>query len=177
MRITAATVIALSVFLVASSQLAASGANDSLVIMVRHAEKAKDDPRDPTLSEQGQQRAQALSDTLSDSLPVAVFASPYRRTQLTAAPIAALANVKVTIIPIEGDAKQYAIDVAAAIAKVSEPGPILVVGHSNTIPPLIAALGGSEPNIGETDYDNLFMLRHPGGDRVDLIHAHYGLAD
>lgn len=177
MRIIAATIITAVFTLVAGFPLLASDASSSLVIMVRHAEKAKDDPRDPTLSDAGLVRAQALAETLSDSLPVAVFASPYRRTQLTAAPSAALAGVEVTIVPIEGDAKQYAIDVAAAIAMVDKPGPILVVGHSNTIPPLIAVLGGSEPSIGETDYDNLFILSRPDGDRVDLIQAHYGLAD
>jgi hypothetical protein len=38
-------------------------------------------------------------------------------------------------------------------------GNALVVGHSNTIPDLVKALGIAEPVlIGDNDYDNLFIV-------------------
>jgi hypothetical protein len=48
----------------------------------------------------------------------------------------------------------------------------LVVGHSNTIPEVIAGLGITVPiQIGENDYDNLFLVvRAP---TPHLIRLHY----
>jgi len=37
---------------------------DTMIIVVRHAEKATDDPKDPSLSEQGNARANALAAVL-----------------------------------------------------------------------------------------------------------------
>jgi broad specificity phosphatase PhoE len=64
-------------------------------------------------------------------------------------------------------------DSAALIAKLRAlNGNALVVGHGDTIPNLIKALGVSEPiNIAENDYDNLFVLvLH---EKPQLIRLHY----
>ena len=54
---------------------------------------------------------------------------------------------------------------------------VLVVGHSNTIPAIIAALGGPRvPDICESVYANLFMLV-PGAGEVRLVRSRYGAAD
>ena len=51
-------------------------------------------------------------------------------------------------------------------------GNSLVVGHGNTIPDLIKALGISEPiNIAESDYDNLFAVVL--AEKPQLIRLHY----
>jgi len=51
-------------------------------------------------------------------------------------------------------------------------GNALVVGHGNTIPDLVKALGISEPiNIGENDYDNLFEIVLE--EKPKLIRLHY----
>ena len=176
MRTIAITIIALCICACATTVTHADESAARIVIMVRHAEKADDDPKDPTLSHVGQQRALDLAHALSNSPPTAIFVSPYRRTQLTAAPAAEQFGIAPTVVPIEGDAEQYALDVAAAIAQVDATGTVLVVGHSNTIPPLIGALGGHEPTIGEKDYKDLFILHQPGP-KAQLIHARYGSND
>jgi len=155
----------------------AGGLSQPLIYFVRHAEKAGDDPKDPSLSAAGEQRARDLATALVDAPPIAIFVSPYKRTQLTAAPIASAVGVEPTIVPINGDAQQYAQDVANAIEVLAQDGPILVVGHGNTIPPLIAAFGARAPEIGEQDYDRLFILRRWPDARVDLIQARYGAPD
>src|SRR5690606_33647422 len=53
---------------------------------------------------------------------------------------------------------------------------VLVVGHSNTIPDVIAALGGpAMPELCESQYDDLFvLLLGGGGEGAALIRARYG---
>jgi hypothetical protein len=55
---------------------------------------------------------------------------------------------------------------------------VLVVGHSTTVPKIIAALGG--PALGEicgSAYSNLFTLVVPRTGAARLAHGHYGAAD
>ena len=57
-------------------------------ILVRHAEKSKDDPRDPSLSEEGIKRAESLNAMLKQADIAALYSSPYKRTRSTVQPIA-----------------------------------------------------------------------------------------
>ncbi|RYZ72864.1 MAG: hypothetical protein EOP91_06990, partial [Lysobacteraceae bacterium] len=66
-------------------------------VVVRHAEKAGDDPRDPSLSEAGQARAQALARLLADEPLTAAHATGYRRTQQTAQPAADAHSLRLTL--------------------------------------------------------------------------------
>jgi len=45
------------------------------------------------------------------------------------------------------------------IAKIREHAEdtVFVVGHSNTVPAIIKALGGPDVTIGDNEYDNLFI--------------------
>ena len=70
------------------------------VFLVRHAEKSKDDPRDPSLSAAGQQRARRLAELLAQEKITHLFSTPLKRTQETLAP---LARAKVPIFHIHGD--------------------------------------------------------------------------
>ncbi len=173
LRVTIVLLAVLAVLLAASPGRA-DPLSQPLIIMVRHAEKAADDDRDPSLSESGLQRAEDLAAALADSPPAAILVSPYRRTRLTAEPVARAAGVEPAVVPIEGDIAQYAQDVASAIEALDASGPVLVVGHSNTIPALIGAFGAREPEIAEDDYDHLYILRRWGDARVDLIQTRYG---
>ena len=136
----------------------------STIFIVRHAEKA-DATKDPDLSEAGRVRAEALAKMLQDANITAIYATEFKRTQQTAAPLAKALGITVTTLPAENS--------AALIAKLrSSNGNALVVGHGNTIADLIKALGISEPiNIAENDYDNLFgvvLVEKP-----QLIRLHY----
>ena len=52
---------------------------------------------------------------------------------------------------------------------------VLVVGHSNTLPPLIEALGVPRaPELTESDYDDLFVVERPAEGPARLLHLHYG---
>jgi broad specificity phosphatase PhoE len=103
-------------------------------VVVRHAEKAQDDPRDP--SPAGRARAERLAGMLADAPLAAVYATPFRRTRATAQPAARLHGLTVTTY----DAAQPAAALAARLRASHARGTVLVVGHSNTAPALAAAL-------------------------------------
>ncbi len=134
--------------------LARLAAAEPTVLLVRHAEKAEggSDPKDPALSDVGQTRVEHLRDMLRDAGITAIYATEFTRTQLTAQPIAAATNIPVTIVPAK--------DTAALVAQLKElRGTALVVGHSNTLPEIIKALGIERPvTISEADYDNIFAF-------------------
>lgn len=93
---------------------------------------------DPDLTEEGQRQARMLADLLADEPPATIFVSTTRRAQQTAAPLAE----KLGITPRLYDPR----DTPALIAEVlKEPPPVLIVGHSNTVPDIVAALGGRRP--------------------------------
>ncbi|GAB6195676.1 phosphoglycerate mutase family protein [Lysobacter xanthus] len=107
-------------------------------VLVRHAEKATDDPRDPNLTDAGRARAETLARRLQSARLVAVYASDTRRAQQTAAPSARAHDLPITTY----DAAQPAPAFAAALRRSHASGTVLVVGHSNTIPAIASALCG-----------------------------------
>lgn len=142
------------------------------VIVVRHAEKI-DDSTDPALSEAGNARAQALADALSDAGVTAIITTQYARTRGTAAPLGERSGVVPEVVAASGHS--HVDDVVARVRELT-PGTIVVVGHSNTVPAIIRALGG--PDVGEiadSAYDDLFVLRL-GEDGARLIRTRYGAA-
>jgi broad specificity phosphatase PhoE len=136
----------------------------STIFVVRHAEKA-DATKDPDLSEPGRARAEALAKVLRDAKIAAIYVTEFKRTQETAAPLAKALGITVTVSPAQ--------DSAALIAKLrASTGNALVVGHGDTIPNLMEALGISEPiNIADNDYDNLSVVVL--GEKPQLIRLHY----
>jgi broad specificity phosphatase PhoE len=138
------------------------------IYLVRHAERAAISGRVPTdtgLSREGEARAQALASLLKDAGITAIYTSEYRRTQETAAPLAKSLGIRPEVIPAD--------DQRSLVAKLrGSTGNVLVVGHSNTLPALLSALGiNTRITIGEGDYDNLFEVKlRP---KPELIQRHY----
>ena len=141
-----------------------SSFSQSTVFIVRHAEKA-DNSKDAELSEAGRARAEALANMLKDSKISVIYTTEFKRTQQTASPLAKALGLTVTTLPSENQ--------AALVAKLrTSTGNSLVVGHGNTIPDVIKALGIPEPvNIPDSDYDNLFVVVL--GEKPYLIRLHY----
>ena len=146
------------------------------VILVRHAEKADDHATDPVLSPAGIARAEVLAATLKDAGVSAIITTPLKRTILTAQPLAKARGITPQVMPIARDGvAQHVQAVVAAIRKFGAGDVVLVVGHSNTVPAIIAALGGpAMPVICESDYANLFVLTADVAGGVRLIRAKYG---
>jgi broad specificity phosphatase PhoE len=105
-------------------------------VLVRHAEKATDDPKDPSLSDIGRARAARLAASFTGVPVVAVYATGYRRTQATAQPTAEAHGLPVRTYDAGVPADAFAAELRAAHVA----GTVLVVGHSNTVPAIASAL-------------------------------------
>lgn len=130
------------------------------VVVVRHAEKATDDPRDPSLSPAGEARARALAATLVDAGLDRAIATQFRRTRDTAAPAAEAAGIEVEVRPVDAaNAEHYGSDLATDLRALPPGSTVLVVGHSNTVPAMVQALSGqpAEP-MPETEYDRYTVV-------------------
>ena len=169
MKVTRLALITALTVLAASAQAA-----PSLVILVRHAEKAAEPKDDPVLSPAGEQRAQQLADVLADAKVSAIITTQYRRTQLTAAPTAKRFGITPTVIAARREAPDAHVpEVIAAIKAQS--GVVLVVGHSNSVPEMVAGLSHTTPKeICERCYSDLFLVSPQIGGGA-LVQSHYGV--
>ena len=150
--------------------LAANAAPVTTVILVRHAQRASAE-KDPPLAAEGEARAQALARVLRNSGLTAIYTTTYLRTKQTAAPTAEL--LKVAPVAIEPGAT-FAADMAAKILAEHKGGTVLVVGHSNTTPQVMKALGiETVPKIEESEYDNLFVVTIVEGSEPRMFALRY----
>ncbi len=151
---------------------AAPAAAQHTIFLVRHAERADTAPgasptmaADPDLSEAGRARAESLATALKDAKITAIYATEYKRTQQTAAPLAKALGLTVKIVTSEA---------AQPLVKQLEAakGNVLVVGHSNTVPDVIKGLGVTAPvTIGDDEFDNLFIVTT--GTPPSVLRLHY----
>jgi 2,3-bisphosphoglycerate-dependent phosphoglycerate mutase len=141
--------------------------------IVRHAEKVttntKDD--DPILSADGQKRAEALAKELKRAHIKAIYVTKYKRTGLTARPLA----YKVKVLPRVYDTvgvKKF----AKSILTNFKGNNVLIIGHSNTIMTLLDAFGAETPftALDEEDYDMLFKVTVKDNGKVELSIDYYG---
>lgn len=143
------------------------------VIVVRHAEKASQTERDPTLSEAGVVRAEALDSVLAHARVTAVIVTPFRRTVETAALVAARHLLTPIVIPIDGGVAAHAYAVARAAREFD--GVVLVVGHSNTVLPIVRALGGPTlPDLCDSSYAQLLVVSIAADGSGRLVRSQYG---
>jgi phosphohistidine phosphatase SixA len=147
-----------------------SGAGEpavTTVYLVRHAEKGAGD--DPDLSPRGKLRALALPSALELEHLAAIYSTATKRTQQTAAPVAAVTGIEVTRMP--------PTDYSGLLERVrSHAGKaVLVVGHSNTVPPMLATLGvRDQVTLEEDDFGDLFIVTVPAQGAATLEMRRFG---
>jgi broad specificity phosphatase PhoE len=154
--------------LLAALFTAAHASAQQAVIVVRHAEKV-DSSSDAALSATGRARAKALATLLRQAGVTHIITSEFQRTRQTAAPLASALGLTAEQVP--------AGDLPALVARLRALDPaaiVLVVGHSNTIPPILTALGWPGTLVlDEGDFDDAFVLApHPG--QPALVRLKYG---
>jgi phosphohistidine phosphatase SixA len=137
------------------------------IYFVRHAEKAKTGGADPDLSPEGIARAGRLAEMLQSVPFDALISTQYKRTQNTLTPLAEKLGIERRTMRAE--------DEAGLVAELLGPlngRTVLVCGHSNTVPSMIAALGVAHPPaIQDSDYTNLFcVVIDSSGARLQHLH-------
>lgn len=132
-----------------------------LVYVIRHAERADGGavpagmttPADPDLSADGEVRARKIAAMLADAGVKAIFTTEFKRTKNTAAPLATKLGLTSQVVTskdapglIDRLKKEHANDI------------VLIVGHSNTVPGIIKALGGGDVTVADDDYTSMFVV-------------------
>lgn len=151
-----------------------TAAGPTTVILVRHAERATEPASDPVITPAGEQRAQALAAALKDAGVQAILTTQFQRTRLTASPLAEALGIAAEVVEARG--ATHPQEVARAILSKHAGKTVVVVGHSNTVPAIAAALGAPNPGeITDTTYDNLFIVTVPAaGGKATIVKAQYG---
>ncbi|MFA3791941.1 histidine phosphatase family protein [Aliiglaciecola sp. SL4] len=119
--------------------------------LIRHFEKLSGGT-DPGLTQQGQARANALTDYLLSKNIQHIYSTKYHRTKQTAQPFAQASGLEIQFY----SPKQLAT-FAETIQSLQRN--VLIVGHSNTTPSLVSLLGGASKKIDESEYGELFILK------------------
>lgn len=178
----------------ASVAPSAAVADSQVIILVRHAEKAViAGEADPPLSAAGEQRARILGSLLRTwelgREPAAhspefilrargiekIIVTQYRRTQATAAPLAQLLQIVPDTFSTRAPDHPAAV---AAAARAHRGKAVVVVGHSNSIPAIITALGaGPMADLCEAEYSHLFVVVLKDGAAPRLERRTYGEPD
>ena len=126
-------------------------AQPSAIYLVRHGEKATDS-KDPDLTPQGQLRAQNIATMLAHTGIAHVFSTPTKRTRQSAQPLAQAGGL--TIQLYDPGTPKLLVEKVKTLS-----GPVLVVGHSNTLPELVRLFGGQPgQDIADNEYDRVYQL-------------------
>ena len=154
------TIAALTFVLMSALSVPAMAADT--VYVMRHLQKATGD--DPALTDEGAMLADEVAGLLGGFGVKTVFATKTKRAIQTGKPLADFAKVPVTIYDPR--------DVPALVTAVrAVKGNVLVVGHSNTVPDLVAAFGGAKPApLSESDYGAIYQVR-PGTTEVRTFYV------
>jgi broad specificity phosphatase PhoE len=147
--------------------------NAAQVYLVRHGEKEAGE--DPLLTTEGNTRAGDLARVLKDKRIARIYVTEYKRTQHTGDSVRL--NHGVEMVTYASDTSCTDL-VDKIIANKDTNKPILIIGHSNTVPLIIRKLalpGYPKEYIPANEFDNLFLLRFKNG-KPTLSKSKFGKA-
>jgi phosphohistidine phosphatase SixA len=152
-----------------------NAATTTTVVLVRHAEKELGAISDAPLSPEGEKRATRLAQMFGDSEMFGrvqkVYVTNTRRTQQTAAALEQRLNIPGEVV----DAKTDSASLARRVLRENHGSIALLIGHSNTVPEIVAALSGEKgvPPIGEEEFDTLYVVTVPTIGRASVLRMKY----
>jgi phosphohistidine phosphatase SixA len=144
-----------------SAAVADAALGQTAIFLVRHAEKATEaNEATVPLSDAGRARAERLAGILKDAGIEAIYATDTDRARQTAEPLARARKVEVrTYAPRGADGKPAPQLLIDRLKREAPTGRALVVGHSNTLPEILSALGHTEKvEIPTSQFDDLFVI-------------------
>jgi broad specificity phosphatase PhoE len=143
------------------------------VVLVRHAEKELSSIDDPPLAPEGELRAERLAQMFGKITGVgrleAIYVSDTRRTQQTAAPLAARLRLEPIVLPGSEVDK-----IARRAMRDHRGGAVLIIGHSNTIPQIVKRLSGIDvAPIADDEFDAIYLVSVPTLGRASVLRLAY----
>jgi broad specificity phosphatase PhoE len=163
------------VVLVAAAFAYWNSANTTTVVLIRHAEKQVNAISDAPLSPAGEVRANRLAQMFGDASTFGrignIYVTDTRRTQQTAAGVAQ----RLALTPKVVEARTSSADLASQVLRENRGGRALVVGHSNTVPEIVAALADRDdvPPIGDEEFDTLYVVSVPTIGHATVLRLKY----
>ncbi len=127
------------------------------VIIVRHGEQTQAGggmmDGDPPLNEAGRRRASALAENLRDAGVTVIITTQYARARETAEPLASALKIEPVVVR-----KDDAEGITDALKRQGG-ATVLVVGHSDTIPSMLKALGHGETiEFPKAEFNNAWLV-------------------
>ncbi len=145
------------------------------VIIVRHAPQLPGvNGDDPPLSAEGESRAASLARLLGDthlkSRVAAIYVSEKLRSRATAAPLAQMLGITPEVVD-GGDAR----GLARRVLRDHSGETILIVGHADTLPAIVADLSGLAdiPAVEPSDYATVYFVTVPRIGRAGVVSLRY----
>jgi phosphohistidine phosphatase SixA len=140
----------------AIAQLPAGVSSKTVFYFVRHAEKLGGN--DPALTDNGNKRAGDLMRYLQHKNVKHIYATQYKRTQMTGDSL----RLQLGIDTVIYKAEESGADLFTKIANRGDlRKTILVIGHSNTVPDYIKKAGVenySVTDIPDNEFDNIYKV-------------------
>lgn len=152
-----------------------NSATTTTIVVIRHAEKQVGAISDAPLSPLGEVRAARLAQMFGDAASFGrvkkIYVTDTRRTQQTAAGVAQRLGLTPEIVTGKTDSKEL----ARRVLRENRGGRALVVGHSNTVPEIVAALADDHgvPAIGEEEFDTLYVVSVPSIGQASVLRLKY----
>jgi phosphohistidine phosphatase SixA len=152
-----------------------NSATTTTVVLVRHAEKELSAISDAPLSPEGETRATRLAHMFGDGSTFGrvrkIYVTNTRRTQQTAAALEQRLNIPGEVV----EAKTGSGALAHRVLRENRGSIALIVGHSNTVPEIVAALSGAKdvPPIGEEEFDTLYVVTVPTIGKASVLRMKY----
>jgi broad specificity phosphatase PhoE len=152
-----------------------NSATTTTIVLVRHAEKQVGAINDAPLTPAGELRAARLAQMFGDAEAFGriarIYVSDTRRSQQTAAGLAQ----RLSLTPIVVEGKSAAAEVARRVLHENRGARALIVGHSNTVPQLVAALAGAEnvPAMDDEEFDTVYIVTVPTIGHANVLRLKY----
>ena len=152
-----------------------NSATTTTIVVVRHAEKQVGAISDAPLSPEGEIRATRLTLMLGDSEAFGrigkIYVTDTRRTQQTAAGVAQRLGLKPEVV----DARTDSAELARRALRENRGHRALIVGHSNTVPDIVAALARIEnvPPMGDDEFDTIYVVTMPTIGKASVLRLKY----
>jgi phosphohistidine phosphatase SixA len=164
-----------AVFLLALAIGYWNSATTTTIVLVRHAEKQVGAITDAPLSPEGETRASRLTQLLGGSEEFGrigkIYVTNTRRTQQTAAGLAQRLGLTPEVI----EAKTDSAELARRALRENRGHRALIVGHSNTVPEILAALAHAQnvPAMGEDEFDTMYIVTVPTIGKASVLRLKY----